>query len=262
MNYRMKYQGVKISFYLLALLMWILPAAAQNKEDEVAREPVPAYTGLVNDFGGVLSSQEKAQLEAKLRQYEDSTSTQIVIVIEKSLNGRDQYARSMDFARGWEVGQKGRNNGIVVYLSIEDRKQSIRSAYGTQGRLTDVVSGEIQRDIMRPLLRDGNYFAALDKGTDAIIKVMAGEYGPLAKKKKGMPGWSILLMIILLITFISIINNRGKYRGYNSGGPYWWGGGGWTGGGWTSGGNSDSGGGWGGMGGGGGFDGGGSDGGW
>lgn len=260
MNFLMKSAGVKI--LLLALSLWLNPLQAQTQQDDdIARKPVPAYTGLANDFAGVLSSQELATLDQKLKRYEDSTSTQVVVVIEKSLNGRDQFDRSMDFARGWGVGQKDKNNGIVVYLSIEDRKLSIRTANATQGALTDGETGDIRR-MMQPYLKQQQYYTALDIGTDAIFQALKGEFSA-GSKKKSVPGWSMIIAIILFIVFIAIINNRGKYRGYRGTGPYWWGPGSWPGsggGGWGGGGSS--GGGWGGMGGGGGFDGGGSDGGW
>jgi uncharacterized protein len=254
----MKFQGIKT---ILAILLFgsVCSQAMAQSEEDIARKPVPKYRGLVNDFAGVLAAEETAALEKSLRSYEDSTSTQIVVVTETSLNGRDQFDRSMDFARLWGVGQKDKNNGVVIYLAIEDRKLSIRTANATQGALTDGETGEIRRKIMQPLLKQGRYFEALDSGTRAVMMALAGEFKSNGKDKNSdAPGWAMIAVVLLIILVMSVFGSRGRNRGYGGMGPYFWGGG--FGGGF--GGGSSSGSSWGGMGGGGGFDGGGSDGGW
>jgi len=228
-------------------------------DDDIARKPVPEYKGLVNDFAGVLSNEETVALENNLRTYEDSTSTQIVVVIEKSLNGRDQFDRSMDFARQWGVGQKNKNNGVVIYLAIDDCKLSVRTANATQGALTDGETGEIRRNIMQPLLKQGQYFKALDSGSRAVMLALAGEFKSDGKGNgDDAPGWIMIAVVLFIILMMSAFGKRGRSRGYGGMGPYFWGSG--FGGGFGGGGSSGSS--WGGMGGGGGFDGGGSDGGW
>lgn len=221
---------------------------------------IPKYIGLVNDFSGVLSKAEIDILEKKLRTYEDSTSNQIVICIEKSLNGQDQYDRSMAIANNWLIGQKEKNNGILIYLSIEEKKLSFRTGSGTQGALTDGETGTIRRQLMLPYLRNQQYFLALDTGTSAVIQALAGEFKADGKKKKKNKAGGLISIIAILGFFIlaSLFQRRGGQRGFSSAGPIWWGGG--FGGGGFGGGSGGSG--WGGMGGGGGFNGGGSDGGW
>ena len=254
----MKYQGIKILLVLLLFGSFGSHLGAQT-EDDIARKPVPDYQGLVNDFAGILSKEEAAVLESNLRNYEDSTSTQIVVVTEKTLNGRDQFDRSMDFARQWGVGQKNKNNGVVIYLAIDDRKLSIRTANATQGALTDGETGEIRRNVMQPLLKQGRYFDALDSGTRAVMLALAGEFKSDEQNAEGdAPGWIMITLVLFIILMISAFGKRGRNRGYGGMGPYFWGGG--FGGGF--GGSGSSGSSWGGMGGGGGFDGGGSDGGW
>ena len=255
MNYPMKFRAVK--YWVLGFALLFCASTAQAQDGDIARKDVPAYVGLVNDFAGVLSKADAAKLEQSLRQYEDSSSTQIVVVIEQTLNGRDQFDRSMDFSRQWGVGQQGKNNGIVVYLAIEERKLSIRTANATQGALTDGETGEIRRQIMQPLLKRGDYFGALDQGTQAIMAALAGEFkaDKKSKNKGDAPGWVTILIVLVIILASAFRRRNGGNRGFGGTGPYYWGGGGFGGGG-------SSGSSWGGMGGGGGFDGGGSDGGW
>jgi uncharacterized protein len=256
MNYLMKFLWGKT---FLFSFLFLLPVCTFSQD--IARKSVPEYVGLVNDFSQILTKDEILGLEKKLRAYEDSTSTQIVIVIEKSLNGRDQFNRSMDFARGWKIGQKGKNNGILLYLAIDDRALSFRTTNKTDARLTDIETDRIRRYAMLPYLRNKQYFLALDTGTTAVMQALAGEFKADGKKKKKNKagGWLFMLAFIGFMILISIFQRKNRHRGYSSTGPIWWGGGF---GGWGGGSGSGSGGGWGGMGGGGGFNGGGSDGGW
>lgn len=258
MNYQMKFHWV--NKFLIFLLLATQPCLVLA--DDIARKPVPAYTGLVNDFSKTLSKAELDLLDKKLKAYEDSTSTQIVVVLETSLKGRDQFNRSMDFARGWKMGQAGKNNGVLIYLAIDDRALSFRTTDKTDALLTDAETDRIRRYAMLPYLRNKQYFLALDTGTTAVMKALAGEFKADGKKKKKNKagGWIFIIAFFGFIVLVSIFQRRGGHRGYSSAGPIWWGGGfgGWGGG--FGGGSSGSS--WGGMGGGGGFNGGGSDGGW
>lgn len=224
------------------------------------------YVGHVNDFAHVLSGEQVAALEQKLLNYEDSTSTQIAVITEPGLNGSTPYDRAMDYARGWGVGSKEKNNGVVLYIAISDDRNDrgyfTLTSQATQGKLTDGIVGQIQRDYLVPNFRNKDYYEGIDQTVSAYIQVLQGEFTGTSTKQKNdrVPGWIIFLIIFGGIFFIGIINNARYGRGYRGGGAYWfpgsWGGGS---GGW---GGGSSGGGWGGFGGGGGFDGGGAGGNW
>ncbi len=224
------------------------------------RKPVPASTGFVNDFASILNSDEKSNLETKLKNYYDSTSTQIAVVIENSLNGRNEFDRAMDFARQWEVGTKDKNNGIVIYIAYTDRKIFILNANKTQGVLTDGRTGEIIRYVITPQFKLGNYAQGINDGIDAIIKLLQGEF----KNTNQIPQASIIPLLILFLFVLLILwlisRSKGKYTGgVSRGGTYWFP---TSGGGWFDGGGGGGGSSWGGFGGGGGFDGGGAGGSW
>lgn len=247
----------------IVLLILLAGTFALNGQD---RKPVPAYVGLVNDFAGVLSPAEVAQLESQLKVFEDSTTNQIAVVTENGLGGRPAYDRAMDFARTWGIGSKENNNGVILYIAYsknqEDRGYYTLVSQSLQGKLTDGVVGQIQRENLVPNLKTGNNFAAIQSTVSAYQLAIKGEFKAGSKKpKESVPGWVTIILILFLMAVISLINNSRFGRGYRRGGAYWfptshWGGnsGGWGGGG--------SGGGWGGFGGGGGFDGGGAGGNW
>lgn len=250
MRSAMKYRAVRIGIFSgIALLTTMLSGA----------EKLPAYKGHVNDFAGVLNVAARAQIENALTVYEDSTSTQIAVVIEKTLGDNDVFQRAIAFAEGWGVGSKENNNGVLLYLAIEDRKYFTVTSQATQGKLTDGIVGQIERDHLVPHLKNGNYASGIYETVTAYMAALEGEFAA-GKRHDNVPGWIFFVFLFGLILFILIANNARYGRGYRGHGAYWFPTGGWGGGG--SGWGGSGGGGWGGFGGGGGFDGGGAGGSW
>jgi len=227
----------------------------------VTRKPIPEpqHYGYINDYANILQENEKNALFRKLKAYEDSTSTQIAIIIEQTLNNRDPFDRSMDFARGWKVGQAGKNNGVVMYFAMKERKIFILNADKTQGNLPDGLTGSIIRNYITPYFKRGDYYTGINTGVNKIILALAGEFTNDGSTDK--PSIFPIILFFLFVLFILYIASKGKGGrggGYHRGGTYWFPTG-------THGGGSGggfSGGGFGGFGGGGGFNGGGAGGGW
>ncbi len=242
-------------FLLKVLFLFSVVTGLQAKEIP----PAPNPPRLVNDFVGLLSSGEREALERKLVDYDDSTSTQIAIVIEESLDGDDIFDYSYRLAEGWGIGRQGKNNGILIYVALGDRKLRIQTGYGAEGFLPDAMAKRIIDQVIVPNFRTQNYYSAFDRATDIIIQLGNGEYVNDEIESEGFPLIAIVIIIVFII-FIIIISNAGRGGGgYHRGGRYD-SGGGWIifgtgsgGGGWGSGGGSS----WGGGGGFGGFGGGG-----
>jgi uncharacterized protein len=255
MKYLMMHKNIIV---FLCLILGVFSSTAQE------RRSVPSATGFANDYAKVLSSQELKDLNSILSAYEDSTSNEIAVVIESDLNGRSEFDRSMDFARQWKLGKEGKNNGVLIYCAINDRKIFILTADKTQGVMTDAISKLIIERSITPEFKRENYYQGLVNGVTSIMEVMAGEFKPDKLKRK--KGNSLRFFLIILIIYIILsIFRKGKGGGGLSGkGSY--GGfplilfGGLGRGGF--GGGSSGGGGFGGFGGGGGFSGGGAGGSW
>jgi uncharacterized protein len=230
---------------------------------------------LVTDYTNTLSSSDQQRLEQKLVAFGDSNSTQIAVVIMKSTGDYDINDYGQKLGRAWGIGQKGKNNGILVLVAMGDRKVSIQTGYGAEGALPDIITHQIIQNDITPRFKDGDYYGGLNAGTDDIIKYTKGEYkaDKKAQNKGGGGGSAAILIIIVVVILIIIFRNRGggghiiDSRGGAS--PFWWflGGamlgrdsGGW--GGFSGGGGGDSGGGGFGGFGGGDFGGGGSSGSW
>ena len=241
----------------------------------IEKKPVPAMA--VNDFGNFLAPFQKEALEQKLRAYNDSTSSAIVIITVPNLQGYDIAEVALKYLRGWGIGVKGKNNGVLILVSKEERKARIETGYGMEGVLPDILAKQIIDQRMIPFFKQNDYYQGMDNAVNAIILAAAGEYKADPKAKdRGSKGGTIFIMAILFIILLGMFRGGGGKDGgnYSSrkgsrdfGALPWFllgnllGGGGGRGGGFGGGGGGFGGGGFGGFGGGGGG-GGGASGGW
>ena len=179
-----------------------------------AKEPPNAPTNVrwVNDFANVLESDQELFLLQKLKAYYDSTSTEIVIVTESSLEGDDAFDYSYRLVEKWKIGQAGKDNGILIFAAINDRKIFIQVGRGAEGALPDMYAKRIIENILKPNFREKNYGKGFNEGTDAVIQYMNGEFvndNPKASKK-GMPFWLIIVIFILVYMLFNSGGNNGK----------------------------------------------------
>lgn len=138
--------------------------------------PFPALTGRVVDEAGILSPQVEAELSAQLAAHEQSTSNQVVVVTLKSLQGYDTADYANRLFRLWGLGQKDRNNGVLLIVAPTERKLRIEVGYGLEGALTDAESFSIIEREIKPPFRQGNYEQGIRAGVAAIIAAIDGEY--------------------------------------------------------------------------------------
>lgn len=179
--------------------------------------PVPKIQTSVYDYAHLLKPAEKNRLEEKLLKYNDTTSTQIVVATIPSVNGKDISLFATEWAHKWKIGQKGKDNGVFILVSKNDRKVTIRTGYGVEHKLTDAYSRRIIEQVIKPEFRKGNFYRGLDRATDYIIQALNGEFKgvPLSKKTDGE---GIPIGFIIFIIFILIIILSNKNRGGGSGG--------------------------------------------
>jgi len=226
-----------------------------------AKEIPSKSNRLVNDYAGVISASDKESIEQMLVAYFDSTSTQIAVVIENSLEGDDLFDYCQRLSTAWGIGEKDKNNGVLLYVAIDDRKIRIHVGYGLEGLLTDALTKRIIEKQLKPNFKNQQYAQGIYEATLSMMQIASGEY--VNTRKEGNPSFIKSILIILFVIVIIILTSRkgggkGGLRGRGFGGPMYWGGT-FGGGGFSSGGGG--GGGFGGFGGGG-FGGGGSSGGW
>jgi uncharacterized protein len=244
------------------IFLWLMLVSIQfGYSQNIPAKPNPPR--LVNDFTNTLTSDQQAALEQKLVAFDDSTSTQIAVIIIESLEGADISDYALKIGRGWGIGGKEYNNGVVFLIAKGDRKMNISTGYGVEGALPDITAKHIIEDVVKPNFKGNDYYRGIEEGTNAIIKAVKGEYQTPRKKSKGNGSILILVMIVIILVALSsgrggggsMMSSNGR-RGF--GGPMFFP----LGGGYGGGGGSSSGGGSFGGFGGGSFGGGGASGGW
>jgi len=137
---------------------------------------VPALKGYVNDYAGMLTTDEADRISHDLQAYESSTSNQIFILTIPALEGEVLEQFSIKVADAWKAGRKARDNGVLLILVKDERKIRIEVGRGLEGVLTDLTSGRIIREDMGPLLREGKNAAALEAAIAKIKLAISGEY--------------------------------------------------------------------------------------
>ena len=223
---------IKKSLYFLTLLVLFCTINI----DRVFSQNIPARPTpprLVNDFARMLKAEEVNMLEQKLVAFDDSTSTQIVILTVPTLDGYDKADYGQRVGEKWGVGQKGKNNGVLILLkpkTADSRGEvQISTGYGIEGAIPDILSGEIiDREIL-PSFRNGEYFEGLNKATNIMMSLArkefsASEYHGRAKKSSGknIPFGLVIFIVFIIIAMVSRGSGGSNNRHISTGGlPFW-----------------------------------------
>jgi uncharacterized protein len=203
---------------VLLVILLLIPLTESYAQFTIPKKPTLQTS--VYDYANLLSSTEKSQLEKKLLNYADSTSTQIVVITIESLKGEDIGILTPKWGHEWGIGgTKQDDNGVLILLSKEERKIWISAGYGLEDRLTAGIGGEITRNIIIPEFKAGSFYNGLNKGTDAIIDVFKGKYKAKPKTKaQNNDGFSIFPIIFIIVVLIIIFSkNKNNNGGGNSG---------------------------------------------
>jgi len=243
------------------ILLFFLAATAGLYAQTMPPVPELWNTRIHDETGKVISSGFASQLEMRLKAHEDSTGNQIAVLVINTLGGYPLEDYTLKVVEKWKLGQAKNDNGILLFVALDDRKVRIEVGEGLEGVLPDALCNQIIRNEMAPAFRQQNYEAGVAAAADAILKAIAGEYkaDPVGRRKSRRGG-SVLPFLIILGIIILISRLRGG--GSNRGGG-WSAGSGWYGGGFGGFSGGGGGGGFGGFSGGGGsFGGGGSSGSW
>ncbi len=138
----------------------------------------------VVDYTGTLSSKEIDLLRQKLNNYEKESSNQIVVLLINWLDGHSINEYSMRLGNKWGIGQKGKDNGVLIILALRARQWRIAVGYGLEEALPDKLLGSIGKKHMTYYLKKGNYYEAIASTIDNIIKSIRPQQKALEEKWK------------------------------------------------------------------------------
>ena len=224
----------------------------------------PSPPRLVNDYTGTLTAHQIGILENKLVAYNDSTSTQFLVLLVDDLQGYSIEQYATEIGHSWGVGQQGKDNGAVILVKpkkgSESGKVTIQTGYGIEEYVTDATAKVIIEREMIPAFKENDYYTGIDNAINVMMDLCSGKFTQDEyADDDGIPTWLLVLFFIaLILIFSKFSDNNGQ--SYSGGGTrtIWIPMGGYGGGGFSGGGSS---GGFGGFGGGG-FGGGGASGSW
>lgn len=215
----------KIKHILLILLSVISINSIAQDFPEKSNPPK-----IVNDYANFLNTQENNALENKLVQFNNQSSTQIAIVIVKSLDGYDPASYTTGLGNKWGIGQKGKNNGILILVKPNYQnskgKAFIATGYGLEGAVPDAITKRIVSNEMLPYFKQGLNYKGLDEATNRIIELTKGEYtaDEYLQATKTNPASAIPGVIIFIIVIVfSFVGRAKRARHYSVGHnvPFW-----------------------------------------
>jgi uncharacterized protein len=184
----------------------------------------PPLGGRINDYASMLSPQSSAVLERKLAAFERETSNQVVLLTIPSLQNETIEGLAIKVAEAWQIGQKDKDNGVILLLAKKERKIRIEVGTGLQGALPDITAAQIIRNVMAPHLKSGNYDAGITAGLDAIVAATKGEFKATAADRKAArkqhsSGFGLFLILLLLgVMLVAAASARSRAAGTLTGG--------------------------------------------
>ena len=248
----------------------LIAAVSVSVAGAATPEPPAMPRDYVTDLAGIMQATAQARLNNALRELEAKTTAQVLVLTVESLDGQNIGEFAFKTKELWKLGQKGKDNGVLIAVAVKDRKYRIEVGYGLESVLPDSLVGTIGREYFVPYFRQGDYSSGITAGTIAVIRTIAEHDGVVITNGSGgaqpravRNGKQIsmfqmvvfaVLGIIVLILFIThpgqcmlliLASQMGGGRGgWSGGGGGGFGGGSFGGGGGGSGGGGGASGGW------------------
>ena len=219
----------------LLVCLWAGPAVAQPAP--------PPLTQPVNDFANVIDPQSARTIDALIRSLQRATGDVVVVATVDTFQPYatiDEYAVKMFQNGGRGVGEKGRDNGLLVVVAVNDRRVRVEVGYELEQFITDGFAGQVRDEELAPQFRQGNYGAGLVAGVQRLVgRIAQGrnvslqdlpQAPPTARRRRASGGGAVFWLFIAFIVIRALVGGIGRN---SRRGPPGWGGPGW--GGWSSG---------------------------
>jgi uncharacterized protein len=223
--------------FLFILPLFMIPGKL------LAERSFPKPKGLVNDFANVIPPSHKQKIVGITAELLKKTEIPVVVVTMPDIGGAEYNDYANRLYQAWGIGKKGEDKGVLIFVTIKERKMRIETGYGMEGILPDGLVGEIRDRYMVPYLKQNNYGEGLLNGTVAVSQIIAKDAGvkltgqgpvPVKAPKKRRSGLSYLFPLIFIFLFVMAARRRGGRgwlllamlmgmgggRGYGSGGGF------------------------------------------
>ena len=181
----------------------------------------PALTGRVVDEAGLLDATDRAALTESLAGLETKTTDQLVVVTLKSLQGTSIEDYGYQLGRRWQIGQKDKNNGVLLIVAPNERKVRIEVGYGLEGTLTDALTKYIIETSILPRFKAGDLPGGIKRGVEEIIQVLSGDAEGLQRgaaqnsspdikrPDADTPIWPVIVVVVVGVGLLIFCATRG-----------------------------------------------------
>lgn len=156
----------KLFVLIFVLCLFILPCAAKVE--------FPKPIGFINDYAGILKISEKEQLDSITKGLKQKMGAELAVVIVNTVDPLDSKTYATELFNAWKIGQKGKDNGVLLLLAMQERRVEIETGYGVEGVLPDAMCGRILDNYAIPYFKKDEYGQGLIKASEAIAKVVGG----------------------------------------------------------------------------------------
>ncbi|MDY6839769.1 MAG: TPM domain-containing protein [Thermodesulfobacteriota bacterium] len=180
-------------------------------------EEFPKPKGLVNDFADVISADDEQRLVQVTGELLKKTEVPIVVVTMPEIGGEDYNEYANRLYAAWGIGEKGKDRGVLLFVTIKERKMRIETGYGIEGLIPDGLAGQIRDQYMIPYLRQNQFGKGLLNGTLAIAQIIAKDQGvrltgQAPVRPPARSGGSLIKVLLALIFFV-LFFSMGRRRG-------------------------------------------------
>jgi uncharacterized protein len=177
----------------------------------VAAVNFPPLTGRVVDQANVISPEARTALQQKLAELESKSSIQLVVATVASLDGQEIEPYANELFRNWKLGDKVKNNGVLLLVAPKERRVRIEVGYGLEGTLTDALSKIIITNAIAPRFKEGDYSGGISRGVDDIITVLTTDSSEWQQRpslrldKQETSDWITWLLIVGAIGLMTLL---------------------------------------------------------
>jgi uncharacterized protein len=201
--------------HLLASILLFLHSHAAN----YPQRPDPPR--LVNDLSGILTAEQVNALEQELDAFSDTASSQIAVVSVTTIGDQEINQYATELAQQWGIGQKGKDNGVLLLIATDDRKACIVTGYGVEEFLPDAICKRIITRILVPAFKEQDYYGGISRGVHAAMDRLSGKFDTegdvKASTKKPINGF-VIVLIVLVVVFLLMRSKGGGGGGRTYGG--------------------------------------------
>ena len=171
----------------------------------------PPLTGRVVDQADIITPQARSDIETKLKDLEDKSGIQLVVATVNSLQDQDIEPFANELFRTWKLGEKAKNNGVLLLIAPNERRVRIEVGYGLEGTLTDALSKIIITNAIAPRFKAGDYGGGVSRGVDDIITVLTTDSSEWQQRpslrldNQQAPDWLTWFLIAGAITLVTLL---------------------------------------------------------